>query len=969
MRKPAQVSRFALTTLIYSLLALLLVLVSYAIVVLLQQIEISTGWALLTAILITLLLAVPLFLFVRQQLAYLAAPGLSHSQEQLLTLIQRLHRHHHPDALLDEIVTLLDETLSPYFSALLIPLYPDRPLEVVRQSGPTPPEIGPVPSNDGLLYRILQHRRALSLVEEKLPASPLWRKWCTLDITWVVPLILEDRLVGLLLLGPPQEGNQYRREAIEWLNILADQIAIAIHNAHQYAQALDRLDELNILFEAGAAVSNSLDPDEIRDIIATRLISAFQADGCIISQWESEDQTLVIHLVRSSPDKVPLLPPPGSVQNLSDFPLAAQVLQDRQAMTVAMGDSPEEASQVPLLRTGLMSAALLLPLVSRDDTVGLVELYTADPHRTFSEQEMDLAQALVNQAATAIANAHLYQQEVRRTEELTALLRIQAIIASILDVRGALALIADQMVRILNVAGCRVSSWDQDRNQVISWLDHHLPDAPWTPGPLGTVYHLDERPDFRQALEGRTPVAVTLPIPDHPPTALRPDTMQTYLILPLVARDEAIGLIELGAYRPQRVFSEWEMKLGQTLAQQAAIVIENARLYEELRIERRNLERKVDARTAELAQAVHALEVEASKRQAILESVADGVLVTDGEGRIILFNAAAERLLGQPRENVLGHTLRAITHQLGLDEAAWDTAFRRWAYVQTDAEMDCMEQRAVVGERTLSIRLSPVYMGPRFLGVVAIFHDITKEVELNRAKSEFVSTVSHELRLPMTSIKGYTDLLMLGTAGPLTDQQREFLRIIKSNADRLSLLVNDLLDISRMETGRLKLDIGPFAIGGIIAQVVNAFRERAEAKRISLSAHVPADLPLARGDPKRIEQVLTNLVGNAINYTPEGGTVTIQVQSVGDYLQVDVADTGIGIPPEEQEKIWERFYRVDHPLVTRQIGTGLGLPIVKSLVEMHGGEVWLESAVGKGSTFSFTLPIWLDEPSTKGGGS
>ncbi|RMF29144.1 MAG: GAF domain-containing protein, partial [Chloroflexi bacterium] len=445
-----------------------------------------------------------------------------------------------------------------------------------------------------------------------------------MDIVWVVPLVLEERLIGLLILGPPQEGTQYKREAIEWLHILADQIAVAIHNAHQHARALDRLEELNTLFEAGTAVSNSLDPDEIRDIIATRLMTAFQADGCIISQWEPQDQRLITRLVRFPQDKLPLAPPSGSPQNLGDFPLAMQVLQKCRAIAVAMADSPERAGQVPLLRTGLMSAALLLPLVSRDDPVGLVELYTADPHRTFSEQEMDLAQALVNQAAIAIANARLYQQEVRRTEELTALLRIQAIIASILDIRGALALIADQMVRILNVAGCRVSSWDQDRDQVISWLDHHLPDASWTPGPLGTVYHLDDRPDFRQVLEGRTPVVVTVPPPEQPSTALRPDTMQTYLLLPLIARDEVIGLIELGAHRPQRVFTEWEMKLGQTLAQQAAVAIENARLYEELRIERRNLERKVDARTAELAQAVHALEVEASKRQAILESVADG---------------------------------------------------------------------------------------------------------------------------------------------------------------------------------------------------------------------------------------------------------------------------------------------------------------------------------------------------------
>jgi CheY-like chemotaxis protein/anti-sigma regulatory factor (Ser/Thr protein kinase) len=209
----------------------------------------------------------------------------------------------------------------------------------------------------------------------------------------------------------------------------------------------------------------------------------------------------------------------------------------------------------------------------------------------------------------------------------------------------------------------------------------------------------------------------------------------------------------------------------------------------------------------------------------------------------------------------------------------------------------------------------------------------------------------------MTSIKGYTDLLYLEAVGKINEAQRRFLSIIKSNADRLALLANDLLDISHIEAGRIRLNLEFMHISAISEEIAASFRGQIEEKSLSLKLDIPEGLPSIYGDRDRVTQILTNLTDNARHYTPSGGQITVSAQTRGNFLQVSVADTGIGIAPEDQEKIFTRFYRTDHPLVQEVAGTGLGLSIAKSFVEMHGGEIWVESEPGRGSTFSFTLPL------------
>jgi len=227
----------------------------------------------------------------------------------------------------------------------------------------------------------------------------------------------------------------------------------------------------------------------------------------------------------------------------------------------------------------------------------------------------------------------------------------------------------------------------------------------------------------------------------------------------------------------------------------------------------------------------------------------------------------------------------------------------------------------------------------------------------NQAKSQFVSVVSHELRLPMTSIKGYTDLILQGTAGEVTAQQREFLEIVRKSVDRMGVLVSDLLDISRIETGRLKLDPAPIPLEAHIRQVLVDLEPRIRQKRQKLVVDIPEDLPGVYADPNRLIQVLANLVGNAWKYTPADGAIRVTACETDGFVRTEVRDTGIGISAEDQASLFRQFFRSEDSRVREQPGWGLGLNVTRNLVTLMGGEIGVESEAGSGSAFWFTLPV------------
>lgn len=432
---------------------------------------------------------------------------------------------------------------------------------------------------------------------------------------------------------------------------------------------------------------------------------------------------------------------------------------------------------------------------------------------------------------------------------------------------------------------------------------------------------------------------------------LADSSVGSLIVAPLIANGEFQGLLVTASSRPE-AFDHNQVWLFRRVLGQIATAIGNAEVY-----------RLISEQAQELGQMLRHQQEEGTKSQAILTSIADGVVVNDTEGQIILVNPVAERILGMSGKQLIGQDFRTLFSVFG-DQAETEVVAAMETLLNTPVSevTKVFKMRLAVDERVIHAHLSPVLTEQSdFLGVVTVFRDITREVEADRAKSEFVSTVSHELRTPMTAIKGYTDLLHASAAGPINDEQQRFLAIIRSNTDRLTALINDLLDISRIDTGRVRFEPRPLQISEVISAVVNVLAGQAEAKQQTLTYEVVGGLPDVMGDRDRLIQVLTNLVGNAIHYTPEGGEIDVRAYLVEGAVRVGVQDTGIGISPDDMGHIFERFYRADHPLVQETRGTGLGLSIVKMFVEMHGGRIWVESEPDEGSTFTFILPVLARE--------
>jgi signal transduction histidine kinase len=314
---------------------------------------------------------------------------------------------------------------------------------------------------------------------------------------------------------------------------------------------------------------------------------------------------------------------------------------------------------------------------------------------------------------------------------------------------------------------------------------------------------------------------------------------------------------------------------------------------------------------------------------------------------------------------MLKQALEQFPGLFGKSTRQWMAAIQAWAsdpqFYQAGELFT--EQVSLDNGREVEIDLAPVFLRAQFLGTVSTFHDITNEVRVDRLKSEFVANVSHELRTPMTSIKGYVDVMLMGAAGALNDQQTHFLQVVKGNTQRLNVLVNDLLDVSRIEAGHVTINISSFNLAEVSLEVLDDFRRRSQEDRkpMEFTLDVSPYLPWVLGDPERIRQVLANLVSNAYNYTPANGKVVVEAHTLdgGSEVQVDVVDTGIGIKAEDKQRIFERFFRGEDPLILATAGTGLGLAIVKTLIEMHHGRIWFTSngVPGEGSVFSFTLPL------------
>ena len=368
----------------------------------------------------------------------------------------------------------------------------------------------------------------------------------------------------------------------------------------------------------------------------------------------------------------------------------------------------------------------------------------------------------------------------------------------------------------------------------------------------------------------------------------------------------------------------------------------------------------------DLKHAIEQITKEEKKMTAIVNSLAEGLILVDGNHRVLHINPAAEYLLNV-RADQVGEELTLIVQDITLARAVKESQAQIVLNETVSSEVT-LDQRGKTS--TLRIVASPFLdEAGSALGTVYVFDDITREKEIDQMKSDFVSLVSHELRTPMTSIIGFVSLILDGKTGPINDKQRRSLVRVQHQAERLAALINDLLDISRIEAGRIQMKREKIAIAEIAKQRIEEIGPQADAKSIELRLFAPESLPDIIGDQERIGQVFTNLIGNAIKFTPEKGKVAIRISTDSTLpsnsegaVHIEVIDTGEGIPIGERERVFNRFHQLGNIHTRQEGGSGLGLSIVKSIVESHGGGVWVDDGYeGRGSNFQFTLPIELTE--------
>ena len=371
-------------------------------------------------------------------------------------------------------------------------------------------------------------------------------------------------------------------------------------------------------------------------------------------------------------------------------------------------------------------------------------------------------------------------------------------------------------------------------------------------------------------------------------------------------------------------------------------------------VEKRKLEQKTSQLQEENVRNLYDLNLEKSRLRAIINYMANGVIVTNRSMEVVLHNQAIMRMLEISKEV----ENPAPAAEIISDVSLLDTL----AQIQSgeSPEEEIVSQEIQAGGNFLRA-ISARVLGPDadIVGAVTVLENITVFKQLDQMKSDFVNMVAHELRSPLVAIRQLNSVILEGLAGPLGEKQRDFINRGVKKIDALLALINDLLDVAKIEAGKYVQRLVPTDLAEIIKEIVELLETRAKGQGVNLTFSFQ-DLKPVLSDPKNMEEIFNNLISNAINYSPEGGDVTVAAQGLGEYIEIKVKDTGVGIPPEELPKIFDKFYRVKNPKTRDVMGTGLGLAIVKGVVDAHQGTIDVESVVDEGTTFRILLPIIVE---------
>ncbi len=746
--------------------------------------------------------------------------------------------------------------------------------------------------------------------------------------------------------------------------------------------------ELTLLNRVIAASTSALDVEQVLQITCRELAQAFelpQAAAALLNAEGTQANVVAEYLAPGRPSGL------GNIIPITGNPGTEYVLEHKKPLAVADAQTDERMTPVrDLMRERGTVSLLIVPLLAHGKVVGTLGL-DAIQRREFSEEEITLAQNVAAAVGQALEAAQLHQALQRHVKRLEILHEVDRAILAAQSPETIAQAALDRIRQLVPCQRASVVEFDLQAGQATVLAVHTNGE---TQLEARTRLPLKQYGPIEELEQGQVRVVediLSLSQPLHTDRALLAEGLRSYVTVPLVARDELIGALNLGASRPGTMAPE-HLGIACEVANQLAVAIQNARLYQ--------IEQKQRERAEALRQAAQAMGASLSLDE-ILRLILDQlkrVLIYDTASVLIFREGnvpdlvvgvgyADEQMVIREAKQLLGDSpiLRQMARDLQPVVSADVRQLDGWILVPGAEHIrswlgaplvirgqmigalmvdstrlgffgpaEAQIAQTLAQHAAQAIENARLYRQAR-LHAEELSDALAQLQEMDRLKSEFIQNVSHELRTPLALIQGYVELLMTGELGQLGAQQQEPMEIIARWTRMLSSLVDDIVLILEIEARSPVRE--PIALDELARSAIEDFRVAAQRAQLTLTADIAPDLPPVVVEALHVRRVLANLLSNALKFTPAGGAVSVRVWREDDQVILQVADTGIGIPPEQQTRIFERFYQVDGSIRRRYGGVGLGLALVQELVEAHGGRITVESEVGRGSAFTVTLPV------------
>ncbi len=761
----------------------------------------------------------------------------------------------------------------------------------------------------------------------------------------VAPLQYRDKLVGTITALNYVDQPDFTERDVDLMMAMANQAAIAVENAWLFERTQAALAETQALYRVSRSLVAFEDVRELLRTVVNAVAAALSASWVAIITFDVEERR-VEQLVQGGP----YLPPPFSLtfEELWDGLTGWVIREGKPALSPKGRPDPRESEVVRRHRVERGGGSMIVaPLRYHGKMLGTFTVMNEPHKRDFNSHDVNLLTTMANQAAAALDNARLFAQTQATLARTEALYQVARSLIALENLPKMLRLVADQVAEALPADRVLLITLDFDQHRVGEFVTggagEKIPQVPYEELMGGvTGWVVEEK---RPAL---SPSGHDDPREGEAARRRRTETKSgAILVAPLLYRGEVLGTMTAINPPRERDFGERDVDLMMAMANQAAVAIENARLV-------RGLEAKVAARTAEIR-------AEQEKSEIILRSVGDAIAMVDRGMRVQYVNEAFLSLTGYTETEALGRVLRDLVGET-VDSEQQYHALRRVLHEGAVWHGDMTLRRKDGRTYEAAVTIAPIYDAQQTLvGFVTSHRDVTQHRELERARSQFITNVSHQLRTPVTTIKLYLDLAQRLELGPKLTQ---YLCNANQEVVQLAHLTDDILTIASLDSGKAVTTWAPVSPDELVKTLMTRYQEQADAAGVSLElAPLPEDLPLISGDRVRLTEMLAELVENAVTFTPAGGAVTLRVavreRQGRCWVTISVEDNGPGLTQPEREKLFERFFRGRLAQAGNIPGTGLGLCIAEAVAHAHGGEITVKSEVDVGSTFTAWLLPFL----------